>query len=77
MDKTMPTRMKHPIHGYTHAYNTNDLDYLKGLGWSVDEPEVKDEEGDVIAAYVAKFGKKPHHFTKLETIKKALDDHSD
>ena len=70
----MPIRMQHPNHGYMHAYNANDLAYLKALGWSVaEEPEVKEEETDLIAAYVAKFGKKPHHMAKPETIKKALD----
>lgn len=33
----------------------------------------EENEEDVIAAYVAKFGKKPHHMMKLSNIKKALE----
>lgn len=74
----MPTLMSHPKHGFTHAYNTNDVSYLTALGWSVkeDKPEGKNEEEALRAAYLEKFGKKPHHMAKLETIKKALDDNS-
>lgn len=32
-------RMKHPLHGFHHAYNTNDVAYLEKLGWSEDKPE--------------------------------------
>ena len=78
----MATRMMHPVHGFTHAYNNNDIAYLEKLGWSV-EPNAETvaamTEADEIVirkAYFDKFGKKPHHMAKLETIKKALDDNS-
>ena len=72
-------RMTHPLHGFTHAHNTNEVAYLVARGWSVEEetqPEGKDDEEALRAAYFEKFGKKPHHMAKLETIKKALDDNS-
>ena len=70
----MPILMQHEKHGFTHAYNANDKAYLENLGWSVKEEEVKQDEDAIRQAYFEKFGKKPHHMAKLETIKKALND---
>lgn len=70
----MPIRMKHPDHGYTHAYNTNDRAYLEGLGWSAEEVKTESEMEAATRQYIEKFGKKPHHMLKLENILKALDD---
>lgn len=95
----MATRMAHPNHGFTHAYNNNDIAYLEKLGWSVEaekkveyritidhdvehEPEPdsllmneEDEEFLLKELYFVTFGKKPHHMAKLETIRKAINDH--
>ena len=30
-------RMTHPQHGATHAYDTGEVNKLKGWGWSVEE----------------------------------------
>lgn len=32
----MTTRMVHPEHGATHAYDKGDLERLEKLGWSVE-----------------------------------------
>lgn len=37
----MPTRMAHPLHGFTHAYDNNEIAYLKARGWSVEVPVVE------------------------------------
>lgn len=34
----MTTRMVHPLHGATHAYDVNEIERLKGWGWSVEVP---------------------------------------
>lgn len=34
----MTTRMQHPQHGFTHAYNQSEISYLETRGWT---PEVK------------------------------------
>lgn len=34
-----PVRMKHPEHGFMHAYGQDELDRLVGYGWSVEEAE--------------------------------------
>lgn len=79
----MPIRMSHPKHGFTHAYNNNDISYLISLGWRVHVEEVKEvdkkvelSDDEIRAAYFKKFGKKPHHMAKIETLRKALDDNS-
>ncbi len=37
----MTTRMKHPEHGWTHAYDQSEIDRLKAHGW---EPEEDPQE---------------------------------
>lgn len=34
----MPTRMTHPQHGATHAYDKGEIERLEKLGWSVEKP---------------------------------------
>ena len=70
--------MAHPLHGFTHAYNNNEKERLEALGWGVEviKEIVLDDEAAIRKAYFEKFGKKPHHMAKLDTIKKALDDNS-
>lgn len=48
----------------------------KGWKYRASEIEVQAEEipADLIAVYEAKFGKKPHHKMKAETIAKAIAD---
>lgn len=70
----MAIRMKHPKHGFTHAYNTVDKTYLEGLGWSAEEVKTESEMEVATRQYTEKFGKKPHHMTKLENILKAIND---
>ena len=41
-------RMKHPKHGWTHAYNPNEEAYLRSIGWVEDTPEVKIEQPAVV-----------------------------
>lgn len=76
----MAIRMAHPLHGFTHAYNNNEKERLEALGWGVEVVAVAeivlDDEAAIRKAYFEKFGKKPHHMAKLDTIKKALDDNS-
>lgn len=36
----MTTRMVHPLHGATHAYDAGEIARLEGLGWSVEVPAV-------------------------------------
>jgi hypothetical protein len=38
----MPTRMTHPLHGATHAYDTGEITRLEGYGWSVEKPAAID-----------------------------------
>lgn len=34
----MTTRMIHPEHGATHAYDNSEIERLKGFGWAVEVP---------------------------------------
>jgi hypothetical protein len=36
----MTTRMTHPQHGATHAYDTGEIEKLQKLGWSVEVPVI-------------------------------------
>lgn len=50
----MATRMVHPLHGATHAYDTGEVDRLKGLGWSVEgEKPAGDGHLDLIVPALA------------------------
>jgi hypothetical protein len=40
----MATRMIHPKHGATHAYDVTEIQRLQADGWSVEVPEVKAPE---------------------------------
>lgn len=80
----------HDRHGKKIAYQYNEYEADKKMGWkevTEDEfygvkkqPEKPAEEvtepvsDDLSAQYEAKFGKKPHHKMKEETIRAALDD---
>ena len=63
----MTIRMKHPDHGFTHAYSVSEITYLTGLGWSEDKPapkkvaveEVVEEEETVKAQEKSKPGRPP------------------
>lgn len=45
----MTTRMVHPLHGATHAYDNSEIERLKGFGWAVDgEKPAGDEHLDLI-----------------------------
>ncbi len=35
----MPTRMKHPEHGFWNASDNNEMNYMKARGWTEDVPE--------------------------------------
>lgn len=35
----MPTRMTHPQHGATYAYDVGEVRRLENLGWSVEKPK--------------------------------------
>ena len=45
-----PVRMKHPNHGFMHAYDKEELERLKGWGWSPEEPEAGSDALDRYAA---------------------------
>jgi hypothetical protein len=40
----MTTRMTHPQHGATHAYDKSEIERLEKLGWSVEKPAEKPAE---------------------------------
>lgn len=75
----------HEIHGKHVAYGTVEADANIERGWktvSKDEFYGKKEEsieftmshGDLVDLYELKFGKKPHHKMKDETIQAKLDE---
>mgnify|MGYP006330545029 CR=1 FL=1 len=76
----------HPEHGYHMAINKLEADANEKRGWkTVTEaqfydrrpklaPEIAAEVNDIEARYEKKFGKKPHHKMKRETIEAALND---
>ena len=76
----------HPEHGYHMATNKMEADANDKLGWrTVTEaefydrrpklaPEVAAVVDDLEEQYEKKFGKKPHHKMKRETIEAALND---
>jgi len=83
----MIERLTHPRHGVKYVYHDNELIADLKAGWVREDeaqveapeittdPEVIDEE--TIELYVLKFGKKPHHRMKLETILAELNAHSE
>jgi len=65
----------HPDHGKHIAYIPAEAAYNEKQGWrTVTEAEFYGKPVDEVALYVAKFGKKPHHKMKPETIKAALEE---
>jgi hypothetical protein len=40
--------MIHPEHGATHAYDTGEIERLKGLGWAVEVPADPKEQPPVV-----------------------------
>lgn len=79
----MIVRLKHEKHGIKYVYHEGELASDLKLGWTVDEeplPVVTEEEEidqATIDLYQSKFGKKPHHRMKLETILAELNAHSE
>lgn len=37
-------RMKHPQHGFMHAYNSNEVAYLRKFGWAPEDEGLKPEQ---------------------------------
>lgn len=74
----MSIRIEHPKHGFHNVMSESDVAEHAKRGWSKWFPPVEPElsRDDVIAAYVEKFGKKPHRLMKPENIQKAIDDNS-
>lgn len=76
--------LKHPVHGKKIASLRAEAENDKKYGWievTMGEFYGKQEEkeqpqADLVARYVEKFGKKPHHKMKPETIEAALNDPS-
>lgn len=85
---TEPDEGCHEINGvYGRPVHTNEQAKLKSLGWKESpdglrhEEEVRQEaqeqvirDEDLVKAYHAVFGKKPHHKMKPETIRERLDE---
>lgn len=77
--------LKHPVHGKKIASLRAEAENDKKNGWVevtngefYGKQEEKEEKthGDIVSRYVEKFGKKPHHKMKPETIEAALNDPS-
>lgn len=78
----------HPDHGRLLVYSKQEADENEKHGWrTVDKAEfygekaknipkgdVTEQEDDLVAQYVEKFGTKPHHKMKPETIRAKLDE---
>lgn len=71
---------RHAIHGWVRHVEPQSItasdvkanaeSYFENMGDSLGPTD----DAYVRAAYLAKFGKKPHHMMKLENIKKAVND---
>jgi len=67
--------MTHPNHGRMPVYSDGEIEYNSKFGWSVEEDKQEEktvESPEVL--YEKKFGKKPHHKMKQESIIAALED---
>lgn len=67
----------HELNGRHIAYSPQEAFHNEKNGWkTVSEDEFygnSNDNSDLIQAYVDKFGKKPHHKMKPETIQEKLD----
>ena len=74
----MQQYMSHPKHGRMPVYSQTEIDYNAKNGWVLDEEKpvlqvaYPVSRETMIEQYEAKFGKKPHHRMKQETIENAL-----
>jgi len=66
--------MTHPKHGKMPVYNPTEIAVNKKHGWVLEKIKIHPAQDDLIAKYVEKFGKKPHHKMKIETIRAKLDE---
>ena len=64
--------MTHTKHGRMPVYNPTEIKVNQKHGWVLEIKNVV-ETKSLEELYFAKFGKKPHHRMKPETIKAALD----
>ena len=78
----------HPDHGRHFAASQQEADDNEKNGWrtvkreefygeaenNTPKGEVTESEDDLVAQYVEKFGVKPHHKMKPETIRAKLDE---
>ena len=61
---------------YGRPVHQRDYAALRATGWVFNLSNLLPEENtSLIAEYVDRFGKKPHHKMLPETIKKAIEDH--
>ena len=73
----------HSEHGRHIAYSPTEAENNEKNGWKTISKEeffgeqvskdTDSSDGDLIAAYLQKFGKKPHHKMKIDTIKAAVN----
>lgn len=81
----MIVRLMHERHGYTHVYDPNSLEFHKAHGWRECDDlvhrgppaDVKpipnaDERAALVALYIAKHGKKPHHKLSIDKLREAV-----
>ncbi len=77
--------MKHPHHGRMPVYNQAEITSNQKNGWVLEPAETvkvapvrtaesKEDSGELEAKYEEKFGKKPHHRMKPESIEAALNE---
>lgn len=64
--------MTHAEHGRMPVYNPTEVEFNQKNGWVLETKDVAKAKS-LSELYFAKFGKKPHHRMKDETIKAALD----
>lgn len=78
----MEIYLKHPVHGEKVAYSEAEANEDKKHGWEIIDNnqslDLSDDMGfdDASALYEQKFGEKPHHRMKLETIMAKVNDNS-
>ena len=70
--------MRHEMHGIHIAYSDAEAKLAADNGWVADRELSKELAGQtpvdksLADRYFEKFGKKPHHLAKAESIEKAL-----
>ena len=78
----MAIRLQHPQHGFHNFPTAEEVEAAKKLGWveCIPKPKPVETESQVhtaereqlVAAYVDKFGKKPHHKLSDDKLREAL-----